>query len=190
MAEPIITKKCGHCKKVKSLSEFYKNRNKYDGLDNYCKSCKKIIISNYNQTEKGKATKKQYQQSERSKVINRKAVKKYHQTEKGKVRDIRYQQSQKCKETAKRYRQSDKGKANRLSTDKSYRLRYPERQKAKNAVGHAVAAGKMSKVDSLQCSHCSAQAQEYHHHKGYAKEHWFDVIPLCDKCHGHARATE
>ena len=35
---------------------------------------------------------------------------------------------------------------------------------------------------TLQCS-CGQQAKHYHHHKGYTKKHWLDVIPVCTKCH-------
>ena len=34
-------KKCSKCKMVKSKSEFYKNRCHKDGLDTWCKDCKK-----------------------------------------------------------------------------------------------------------------------------------------------------
>lgn len=35
------TKKCGKCKEVKPRSEFALNRSKKDGLQSYCKTCKK-----------------------------------------------------------------------------------------------------------------------------------------------------
>ena len=33
------TKKCGRCGETKSTTEFYKDRARYDGLDNRCKPC-------------------------------------------------------------------------------------------------------------------------------------------------------
>lgn len=35
----MIVKKCYKCKETKSLSKFYKNKNKKDGLSTYCKKC-------------------------------------------------------------------------------------------------------------------------------------------------------
>lgn len=36
-------KKCIYCKKVLPLSEFYKNRDRPDGLDVLCKVCRKAV---------------------------------------------------------------------------------------------------------------------------------------------------
>lgn len=63
----IRMKKCAKCKEPKSLLEFYKNRSKKDGLQNYCKSCAKI-----------------YQQSETFKTYQKRYQKVYQQTKKGK----------------------------------------------------------------------------------------------------------
>ena len=92
--------------------------------------------------------------------------KKYSQTERGKIARIRY-------------RQTEKGKA----YNKRYYLRYPERCKAKSAVQYAIKIGKLSRPNILQCSYGKHQAQQYHHHKGYAPKYWLNVIPACRKCH-------
>lgn len=42
------TKRCGHCKETKPLSEFTKDRRNKDGLNNYCRACKKL----YNDAQK------------------------------------------------------------------------------------------------------------------------------------------
>jgi hypothetical protein len=34
------TKKCSHCHKLRELSEFYKNRSRFDGKDFYCRQCR------------------------------------------------------------------------------------------------------------------------------------------------------
>lgn len=41
-------KRCSHCKEVKPLSEFTKDRRNKDGLNNYCRACKKL----YNDAQK------------------------------------------------------------------------------------------------------------------------------------------
>jgi hypothetical protein len=57
------------------------------------------------------------------------------------------------------------------------------RQTAAAAVHKAVRNGRLPKASELKCTCCPAQAVEYHHHNGYDKAHWLDVIPLCIKCH-------
>ena len=119
---------------------------------------------------KMKIYQKEYQQSEKGKAVNRKAVAKYRQTPKGKA--VRHKK-------AAKYQKTEKGKA----TQKRYNIRYPERRKARHAVEIAVKIGQISQPNSLQCSYGNHQAEQYHHHKGYAKKHWFDVLPTCRKCH-------
>lgn len=36
---PDGTKRCGHCHKIKPVTEFQKNRSTYDGLQTYCREC-------------------------------------------------------------------------------------------------------------------------------------------------------
>jgi hypothetical protein len=79
----------------------------------------------------------------------------------------------------KRWFQSEKGK----TTQASYRIKCPEKQPARSAVTNSVAAGRISKVSSYHCRYCWNVAQDYHHHLGYAPEHWFDIQPVCKKCH-------
>lgn len=78
-----------------------------------------------------------------------------------------------------RYKKSKKGKA----LYHKFRLRNPEQIKARRTITSAIRAGQLSKPDSLPCNYCPAQAKEYHHHKGYEPEHWFNVVPVCIKCH-------
>ena len=55
--------------------------------------------------------------------------------------------------------------------------------RANKAISKRIAAGNMPAASELECDRCDAQAEEYHHHKGYAKKHRYDVIPLCRNCH-------
>lgn len=70
-------KKCTKCKVEKVFGEFYKNRGKPDGLMVRCIECcreynrsvdRKEAWANYQKTEKGKATKRKYQQSVKGRV--------------------------------------------------------------------------------------------------------------------------
>ena len=93
-----------------------------------------------------------------------------------------YRQSEKGKAAQKRYKQSQKGKANHRKTNIRYYNLHPERVRARDAVKMAIRNGRLPRPNNFQCS-CSEQAEQYHHHKGYAQEHRLDVIPICKKCH-------
>jgi hypothetical protein len=69
------------------------------------------------------------------------------------------------------------------SIARKYRKIHADRQAARNAVNDAVIRGVIVAPKHLICSNCKKQAQEYHHYKGYKREHWLDVIPLCRDCH-------
>lgn len=90
-----------------------------------------------------------------------------------------YRQSEKGKDAYKRFNKSEKGKSNY----KRYRIRHPERRKARHAVNHAIEASKLPQPDTLLCHYCPKPAQQYHHWHGYAPKHWLDVVPVCTDCH-------
>lgn len=92
-----------------------------------------------------------------------------------------HRQTKKYKISRKRYQQSEKGKA----TYKRYQIQNPERNKAKSIVKYAVSIGKLPRPDTRLCHYCPKPAQQYHHHKGYAPEHWLDVVPVCIPCHNN-----
>lgn len=130
---------------------------------------------------------KKYQKSENGKAVRLKAIRKYQKTEKGKL--VNRKSSRKYQKTRKgievnrksvaRYCKTKKGKA----SFKRYCIRHPERQKARSAVMMAVRKGRLSHPNTLLCHYCSVQAEQYHHWKGYAPEHWLDVVPVCMRCH-------
>lgn len=64
-----------------------------------------------------------------------------------------------------------------------------ERKRHKGArakVNDWVRDNRMAHPSTLKCTKCGRQAEQYHHHNGYAKENWLDVIPVCAKCHHEA----
>lgn len=63
-----------------------------------------------------------------------------------------------------------------------YRANHPDRAKAHNAVMNAVGAGILPRARTLGCTHCFAQATQYHHYS-YAQEDWLNVVPICRMCH-------
>lgn len=211
MSEEIISKRCPKCKQIKPLeSGFDKCHSRKDGHQGHCKTCRSKYMKKYRQTEEGKVVSRKaakcyarsekgkahiknyiksnqgkakirrYNQSEKRKAAN----KRYRQSKKGKITNKRWQQSEKCKKYHKNYQQTEKYKQIQKESIAKYRKKYPERVKAHQIVNDAIKAGKLPRPDTLQCHYCPAQAKDYHHHKGYAPEHWLDVVPACRKCHG------
>lgn len=101
--------------------------------------------------------------------------KKYRQTKKSQSYQMNYQ---------KEYSKTTRGRIAHRKAQKRYDVRHPEREGARHAVEYAIKTGKLPPVESLQCS-CGEPAKHYHHHKGYAPTHWFDVIAVCNRCHHH-----
>lgn len=66
----------------------------------------------------------------------------------------------------------------RVAVAKS-RARYPEKVAARLAVTEAIAAGTLRR-ESCWCGDTQTDA---HHHRGYAPEHWLDVVWLCRRHH-------
>ena len=55
--------------------------------------------------------------------------------------------------------------------------------RAHAAVQAAIAVGTLPPLNQTVCVGCGAASRAYHHHKGYAPEHWLSVEPLCPRCH-------
>ena len=124
-----------------------------------------------------------YRSTEKYKAEQCQSVMKYHKTEKGRLVKNRLN---------KKYYQTQKGKDSKNRGSAKYR-KTPLgiiKIKAKTAVLIAVRAGRIPAANSLKCTECGEQAQHYHHHLGYEKEHWFSVVPVCIKCHFKIHATE
>lgn len=146
-------KTCTSCNQVKVLLEFYKDKRNNDGRTSECKVCRGIRSTTYAQTERGRC-------------VHRKSNSKYARSFKGKL-------NQKCKRETLKYK----------ATQKRYRLRHPDRDKAKNAVYRAIKRNLLPRADTCQCTYCPSQAAQHHHYNGYKKQHWLDVEPVCKKCH-------
>lgn len=80
------------------------------------------------------------------------------------------------------WHKTENGRRKHRELAEKYRAKNADKIKARSAVAHAITAGKLPKASSLQCK-CGRQADEYHHHKGYAEEFHLDVVPMCAQCH-------
>ncbi len=78
-----------------------------------------------------------------------------------------------------RWQRSEKGRHYQCE----YRKKNREKNRARDAVKYAVRVGKLPSPKTLKCYFCFGMAQEYHHHKGYARENRLDVLSVCKLCH-------
>jgi len=199
MPEPTITKQCTKCKQIKPLGEFHKRSSSSDGYRCACKQCRKKDQVTWYEEKGGRAYKKRYRQTEQGKEVHRRESRKYRQSKKGKISQkrgrLKYDKTEKGKAQALKNRQKwikEKGKEYQRNAVQQNLNQY----KAYQSVRTAIEKGELPKPSTLPCKFCFddahlKSAEEYHHHKGYAREHWLDVIPLCKKCHSsyHVRLS-
>jgi hypothetical protein len=147
-------KTCKKCNIEKDKSQFGRLKGGKDGLNPRCKKCQREKMREW-LSRPGKREQ-----------ANKNAAR-FRRTEKGKTARSRYYKSPKGQSVYKKYNERSKSKH------------------AREAVNHAVEAGKIPAAKKLTCiinENCKGR-MEYHHHKGYHKKNWFDVIPLCKKHH-------
>jgi len=197
-------KTCSKCGTGKSESEFYKNNGAKDGLEYHCKACEaerkrqaraknpEVFRERFkqykaNNLEKVRAKNKRYKNENREKVNEsrrrRRAETIQHLREVG--RALYEKSKEKRREQARLF-----GQKNREQIEEKRRIRRkvdPVKTYARNAVEKAVREGIMPRVNTLKCQNCENQAEHYHH-ESYDKSRWFDVIPLCAKCHKRVHA--
>jgi hypothetical protein len=96
-----------------------------------------------------------------------------------------------CREDKTVYRTRNKYKIdNKKKSVKESKKRYNEKNshkiKAWSELHKAIARNELPSAKELVCRWCEQPASEYHHYKGYSKDNWLSVIPLCTDCHGMA----
>lgn len=77
----------------------------------------------------------------------------------------------------------EKRSAIAIRRNKKEMLVAPEKVRARALVNQKVRFGRMPRASDLSCEYCGEKAKHYHHHKGYAFEHRYDVVPVCFSCH-------
>jgi len=140
---------CSVCEEEKPLTEFYKYWNK--NSKKYRQSEKGRIIykrasDKYNQSEHGRIKLKKFQESDAYKAYHKIYSKKYNQSEKGKI--VR-------KRAQKKYRQSDHGKfVMKLYSDKYYSLEHglAIRKKNNQSENHKISVKKYRQTDKGKLS--------------------------------------
>lgn len=131
-----MVKVCGRCKVEKSFTEFYKNKVKKDGYQNYCKACtkKSNACSFQKHKKKRMAASSRYQRGESSKKYRREwAKKKYHNNEEHRRKVIR---------------DSVAYGRRRLDTDPRFRIKHNIRQRMRSFLkGHTKSATTEKLID-------------------------------------------
>jgi hypothetical protein len=110
----------------------------------------------------------------------------HHQAHKSKERQDCYNNTEAAKISRKKYRQSEKGRKTIIAETSTKKIIHPEQYAARWAVTSAVRSHRLPNVFTLFCRgslDCYKKSEVYHHHLGYAPEHWLDVMPVCKKCH-------
>lgn len=159
-------KRCCKCRVEKSITEFYRNKSKKDGLQTVCKVCSNENVKLWFKTPKG-----------------REAISRANRSKSGKAGRRKHDKTERRKEAKRRLRLTDKYKATHRKQSYAYRKRNPDKANAHSAVYYAIKKGKIPSVRSLICSFCTSPATHYHHHRGYSWEYRLDVIPVCEICH-------
>lgn len=157
-------KKCPRCRAIKDIENFPKNRTRKDGHGSTCKEC-------------DKKHQKKYRNIHRDEILEKKRIWYRDNIEIARER----LRNPKAKTKRKEWAKNNWGKV--LSYAKQIREKYPDRIAARTKVGNAIKYGKIPNPKSLKCINCGNKASEYHHHRGYDKEHWLDVVPVCNTCH-------
>lgn len=147
-------KRCTRCGEIKPLDDFRKDSQTRDGHRAYCKECVSRAEQEY-----------------RNRPDIRQKRAEHRQANYGKRRyDYGDRYKGKYKETA-------------VIAIERWHRNNPGAAQAHSAVYRAVRDGRLPHASDLACNQCGNQALDYHHHNGYSREHWLDVIPLCRSCH-------
>ena len=172
----MATKKCTTCKKLKSLAEFWKDKNKPFGVASLCKECATIGLKKYRSTRKYKEKNRVARRTidARWKEKYKEKIAKWKEENKDKLADLQVKWREKNKDKVKELQQSWHDK------NTNAKVAYYELQKM-------IEGGDISPPHLLKCEDCKEFADIYHHHGGY--DYGVDVIPLCRSCLGKRKKT-
>ncbi len=152
------TKHCPKCGDDKDAVDFYINKRASSGLSSSCKKCKTVVDRLYYKNNKTEILRKTHE---------------YCRTVEGKKRR---------REIEIKYSKTKKGKRNKRKNAKMWRLKCPEKAKARDCVSNAIRSGHLIKQPCEVCGGLKVQA----HHEDYSKP--LDVNWLCIKHHNKLRS--
>lgn len=162
MATAVVQfKRCCTCKESKPATDFPRDRSVEDGLNRRCRVCQNAV------------SRACYRRLADARRLRNKL---YDHSKPGSAVRLAYRKKRKLTERHKELRKL-----------RQQRDKFSGKTAARSVVAIAVRTGRLPRAGDLLCRHCGKQAEQYHHFKGYAPEHHFDIIPLCQPCH---RAAE
>lgn len=168
---------CTRCRVEQEAADFYSKGRNDKRLRMPCKRCRA-------------ATQRAYQNTDAGRAAQRSGSRRYEQSDHGKSARAVYNRSASGKAKSRRYHVSSKGRLSARTTEARYLARHPERKAARKAVAYAVATTGGIFREEI-CAHCGKGGKtEAHHHRGYAREFWLDVVWLCPPCHRAAEQKE
>lgn len=147
-------KYCRRCSETKSIAEFNNSRSARDGLDTYCRVCRRTIVAEWraNNLEKSLAFGRAHKQKERAR--------------KG-PEQVRREWNQWYADNTEHRRE--------YQTDQ----RDPKKARAHNKLNKAIKSGNL--IRPSQCSSCGKECRPDGHHPDYSKP--LEVVWLCRSCH-------
>lgn len=157
-------KLCTKCDRTLLLDAFNRRSAAKDGRQRWCREC----MTSRARTLRSDGRYRAYDQAYNRTEIGRERSRRSYSNHVDYYRDYTAQPERKAKqrEHQRRYYAAD-----------------PARGRARAAVSHALAAGKIAPQPCAAAScECSGRI-EAHHHCGYAPEHWLDVVWLCRAHH-------
>lgn len=172
-----VDKTCPKCGITKMATEFYKNNGAIDGLYATCKEC-------------SGATTKEWRSRHPERVIETRKAWRRNNLERHKESTSTWYRAnaERAKETCTTWRAANPERVAEIN--RRYLAAHAEGVAAHSAVSSAVRTGKLPSAKSLACAECGKPAHDFHHHRGYAQEHYLDVVPLCRQCHVVVHARE
>jgi len=181
-------KKCPRCEIDKDISCFYKNVQRKDGLDLYCKDCIKKKQAKYylKNTKKERDRKKKYIENNREKHL--KYHRQYREDNKDAINEGRKKycadNADKVSERGRRYRKNNKEKVHAKVTNYAKKNRHKLRAKGK--LNYHLSVGNVKRP--IACQKCGEEKKLDAHHSDYDKP--LDVIWLCRRCHMERHVEE
>lgn len=181
-------KKCSKCKDWKNRECFYTRKEAPKGLDYSCKTCKGSYQRRYGRDNKKaiSITASAYREKNKAALRHKRTVyyKANRESLSAKSKQRYRDDPEPQKERSRIYNQTAEGKAAQYRSSKKHRSTYPERHKARTAVGHALRDGRLSKSVYCWCG-CFGIATSGNemqaHHADYGKP--LDVAWMLRLCH-------
>ncbi len=184
MAESQPTKVCNKCKAEQPLVDFVRTKQTLSGYKSYCKACQRATNKTPENREKNRLRMQEVVKTGRHKEW----WKRYTKSDKYLANYLRKKRSESGRAYQIKYSRTEKGTKVAREHASRYSKKYPEKNRARNAVCNAVRDGRLPKASTQNCYRCGKPANQWHHHNGYSEEHKLDVVPVCRLCHGDEHA--